>query len=191
MNPNSPQNPTSASGAETALSESQAVGDRSTPKQKIRATAQQASEQIKRAATNAATQVRDEAQHIAAARKDQAASRLDSYGSAAHRSAQELERDDPNIAWLAHRAADQLQGAANYVRSRDFNSLRSDAEGWARNHPAVFFGGLFAAGLVLGNVLKASGRACSCEADDSGTQNENDASQASEEPSYSAPSSEI
>lgn len=157
MNPvNPPQNPSSTPGAESVSPENRNAGERSTPKQKITAAARSATEQIKRVASDTASTVKDQAQKIAEDRREQAARRLDSYSSAAHRTAEEVEREDPNIGWLAHRAADRLQSAANYVRNRDFKTLRSDAENYARAHPAVFFGGLFVAGLVLGNVIKAT-----------------------------------
>ena len=44
------------------------------------------------------------------------------------------------------------------MRNRDFATLRQDAEDMARRHPAVFFGGMFLAGLVVGNFVKASRR---------------------------------
>jgi hypothetical protein len=47
---------------------------------------------------------------------------------------------------------------ADYLRTRDLNALRRDAEDMARRHPALLFGGLFLTGLVLGNLVKASRR---------------------------------
>jgi hypothetical protein len=84
-----------------------------------------------------------------------------------HDTARSLEEQDPNIAWFTHRAADKIQGVADYVRSQDFRALRADAEDVARRHPAVFFGGLFLAGLMLGNVAKA-GRNRARQEDDGG-----------------------
>jgi hypothetical protein len=91
-------------------------------------------------------------------RKSEVADRLGAYGSAIHKSAESIEGEDPNIAWLTHRAADRLNGIAEYVRSRDLQQLKGDAEDLARRHPAAFFGGMFVAGLVIGNVIKATQR---------------------------------
>lgn len=127
-------------------------------RQSIAQTARDATAKIKSAAGETATRARAEVGRVAQDKKDRTAERVGSYGSALHESAKSLEENDPNIAWLAHRAADRLQSVADYVRESDFGRLRSDAEDVARRHPAAFFGGLFVAGLVLGNVLKASRR---------------------------------
>lgn len=95
---------------------------------------------------------------MATEKKDAAAGRVADYGEAIHESANRLEEKDPNIAWFTHRAADKIQAVAEYMRGTDMTSLRSDCERIARRHPAAFFGGLFVAGLLLGNVVKASRR---------------------------------
>jgi hypothetical protein len=127
-------------------------------KTKIAQAARDAAGRVKSAASSAATRARDEAGRLATEKKDEAASRLGGYSAAIHESASSLEEKDPNIAWFTHRAADKLQGVADYVREADMASLRTDCEGFARRHPAAFFGGLFVAGLLLGNVVKASRR---------------------------------
>jgi hypothetical protein len=125
----------------------------------------EAAAKIKSGAGEAATRVKDSAREYAAENKAAAADRLGGYGAAMHASAESLEEQDPNIAWFTHRTADRLQQAADYVRGRDFAELRSDAEDFARRHPAVFFGGTFALGLILGNLVKASGRRIAADED--------------------------
>jgi hypothetical protein len=93
---------------------------------------------------------------MAAEKKETVADRVGSYSSAIHESARSLEEQDPNIAWLTHRAAERLESVANYVRDRDFSGLREDAASLARRHPAAFFGGMCIAGLVLGSVIRAA-----------------------------------
>ena len=124
-------------------------------KQKITQSARDATTKLKSAASDAATRAKEQAQHVVTEKRDAAASRIGSYSSAIHESARSLEEQDPNIAWLTHKAAERLESVATYVRTRDFHGLREDAEGIARRHPAAFFGGLFVAGLVIGNLLKA------------------------------------
>jgi hypothetical protein len=113
---------------------------------------------VKSSVTDAAARAKEEAARMAAERKETAASRIGSYSEKIHQSARNFEQEDPNIAWFTHRAADRLQGVADYVRNRDLTGLRQDVEQMARRHPAAFFGGLFVAGIVLGNVVKASRR---------------------------------
>lgn len=131
----------------------------------LKETARETTGQLKDMATNAAARTREEAGRMAEEKKSSTADRLNSYSNAIHESARSLEEKDPNLAYFAHRAADRLQGAADYVRQRDFGELRRDAEDVARRHPLVFFGGLFAAGLLVGNLLKASRRRDSDDSD--------------------------
>lgn len=158
MNPSNSQSPqsTEASTAENAGRES--GGGVATAKQKIQDATRNTVNQIKTTAADAAGRVKEQAAGIAEEQKTGVADRIGSYSTAVHKSAESLERDDPNIAWLTHQAADRLSSIAEYVRGRDFNELKSDAENIARRHPAAFFGGLFVAGLVVGNLLKATGR---------------------------------
>lgn len=117
----------------------------------IKSTASQAAARVK----ETASEYRDRAAEAASERKTQVADRLGRYGSAFHQSAESFEPEDQNIAHFAHAAADRIESVANYVRNRDFGALKADAEDIARRNPAVFFGGMFVAGLVIGNLLKA------------------------------------
>lgn len=119
-------------------------------------TARETAAKAKPAASETAHRAKAEAERVVRDKKDQTAQRLDSYGNAIHESAKSLERDDPNIAWFTHQAADRIQRVADYVRNRDFDGLRDDAADIARQHPVAFFGGMFLAGLAIGNLLKAS-----------------------------------
>jgi hypothetical protein len=136
----------------------EAGGTLTETKTKITQTARDAASKVKDAASSTAARAKDEAQRFAAEKKESAASRIGSYSSAIHETARSLEEKDPNIAWFTHRAADRLQGVADYVRNRDFSLLRHDCEDIARRHPGAFFGGMFLAGLLVGNIVKASRR---------------------------------
>lgn len=127
-------------------------------KSKLTTTARDAAAKVRSAVADTAAKAKDQATHLATEKKEAASARLGGYSSALHDSARSLEEKDPNIAWFTHRAAAKLQGVADYMRHRDFHGLRADGEDLARRHPAVFFGGLFVAGLILGNIVKASRR---------------------------------
>ena len=129
--------------------------------QGLKDTARDKVDQLKSTASEAASRVRDQASGMVDERRTQVADRIGTYGTAVHRSAEALEQDDPNIAWLTHQAADRIDRVADYVRNRDFQQLKHDAEDVARRHPAAFFGGMFVAGLVVGNLLKATQRGTS------------------------------
>ena len=127
-------------------------------KSKLAETAQQAASKVKEAASSTFARAKEESELLAEKSKRSTAGRLGGYSQAIHDSARALEEKDPNIAWFTHRAADKLQNVADYMRSRDLSDLRHDAEGLARRHPALFYGGMFLTGLILGNVVTASRR---------------------------------
>lgn len=151
--PSVPAGEGSSSGASSSL-----TGALTETKNKITQTARETASKVKEAASNTADRAKEQAERVATEKKETAANRIGDYSSAIHDSAKSLEEKDPNIAWFTHRAADKLQNVADYMRSRDFSTLRRDAEDIARRHPAAFFGGLFLAGLIVGNVVKASRR---------------------------------
>jgi len=127
-------------------------------KNSLKQTARDTATKVKTAVSDTASRAKEEAERMALEKKGMAADRIGTYSSAIHDSARSLEEKDPNIAWLTHRTADKINQVAEYLRTRDLSGLRQDAEGIARRHPGVFFGGMFLAGLVLGNVVKASRR---------------------------------
>lgn len=145
-------------GAGADASPAADAGSLAGAKSKIAETARDIASQAKAAATTAVGRARDEAGRMATEKKDQTADRIGDYSSAIHDSADRLEEKDPNIAWFTHQAAEKIQGVADYMRQTNLASLRTDCERIARKHPAAFFGGLFVAGLILGNVVKASRR---------------------------------
>jgi hypothetical protein len=110
-------------------------------RQKIRRVAGQAKEKLSTAAGSG---------------KEAAAGRIGGYSDRLRATAQAAEQEDPNIAHFANTAADRLQQAADYMRDADFSRIRQDAADIAHRHPALFMGGMFVAGLVLGNLAKAS-----------------------------------
>jgi hypothetical protein len=159
MNPqNSPTSSASAGGSGSSGRVTEGSGTLTETKNQLTQTARDAASKVKSAATQTAARAKEEAERFATEKKETAANRIGSYSSAMHETAQSLEEKDPNIAWFSHQAADKLQGIADYMRSRDLSSLRHDAEDIARRHPAAFFGGMFLAGLIIGNVVKASRR---------------------------------
>ena len=128
-------------------------------KQKIAQTARDTAAKVKSAASDTVAKARNEAARVATEKKETAANRIGGYSEAIRDTARSIEeKGDPNIAWFTNQAADKLQGVADYLRNSDFACVRGDCEGIARRHPAVFFGGMFFAGLLLGNMMKASQR---------------------------------
>lgn len=137
-------NPTASATDHSSTTAQTATADPT--KQKIRRTADQALDQTKQKVSAAANRG-----------KEATADRLSDYGEQLRDTARfAREEEDPNIAHLANTAADRLQRAADYVRDADFTRLREDATEMARRHPGLFMGGMFLAGVVVGNLAKAS-----------------------------------
>jgi hypothetical protein len=96
---------------------------------------------------------------MAEEQKQSAAAHIGRYGTALRDSARSVEDEDPNVAYFANRAAERIERIADYIRSTDLTGLRHDAEDLARRHPALFMGGMFIAGIVLGGLVKTSAKA--------------------------------
>lgn len=128
-------------------------------KQKITQAARDTAAKVKSATSGTVAKAKNEAARVVTEKKETAANRIGGYSEAIRDTARSIEeKGDPNIAWFTNQAADKLQGVADYLRQSDFACVRGDCEGIARRHPAVFFGGMFFAGLLLGNMMKASRR---------------------------------
>jgi hypothetical protein len=112
---------------------------------------------VREAATSTAATAKDKAAAIAGDGKNAAAERVAGYSDRLREAARSAEEaQDPNIAHFAEEAANRLERVADYLRDADFGRLRQDATQLARKHPALFLGGMLVAGLVLGNLAKAS-----------------------------------
>lgn len=112
----------------------------------------------RQAARGALSDAKERVGRVVLDQKGMAADRVGGYSSAVRETARSLEQEDPNVAHFARQAADRIESVADYLRESDFNRIRQDAEGVARRHPALFMGGMILAGLVLGNLAKASGQ---------------------------------
>jgi hypothetical protein len=123
---------------------------------------------VKRAAGRTVEQAKEQAGRLADTGKGAAADKIGGYSDRLRETARSAEEEDPNIAHLANSAADRLQQAADYVRGADLSRLRQDAANIAHRHPALFMGGMFALGLALGNLAKASVQSLKEGSDDSG-----------------------
>lgn len=126
-------------------------------REKVTAKAQEARENLTAKARETTERVRHQGEHLAHEQKNRVADRIGHYGSAIHKAAHNLEDEqDAAIAFYTHKAADQLEHAAQYLRDHEWPQLRRDAEAIARRHQELFFGGLLVGGFVLARLLKAS-----------------------------------
>lgn len=126
---------------------------------RMSATVDEAGRQMRHQAGESTRRLKEQGQTAFSQQKVRVAEEIEHFGAAAHEAANKLEQeDDRNVAHYLHLAADQLDGAARYVRESDMNRLMDDAGRMARRRPEVFFGGMFLAGITLARFLKASSR---------------------------------
>jgi ElaB/YqjD/DUF883 family membrane-anchored ribosome-binding protein len=68
------------------------------------------------------------------------------------------EQDQPPIATLADRTAQQAERGSGYLRGRDVPGLLADTEQLGRTHPVLFTGGALVLGLLGVRFLKSARR---------------------------------
>jgi hypothetical protein len=86
-----------------------------------------------------------------------AADEIGGVVNALRKTANDLDMEHrASTATLIGRAADSLDRVAGTLRERDFRTLIGQVEGYARQHPGMFFGGSVIAGLLLARFLKSS-----------------------------------
>jgi len=89
-------------------------------------------------------------------RKSAGADQLGMFARAIDHSASDLGGQSPEIARYIHEAAGSLERASRMLRERSVGELADSAAEFARQRPALFFGGAVLAGLALTRFLKSS-----------------------------------
>jgi hypothetical protein len=118
----------------------------------------EAGDKLKSKSKEAASQVKEQSGKYFDQGKTRTADCMGRFSETLRSTADRFESEqDPNIAHYTRMVAGKLDDAASYVRQRDLSGLRQDTEDLAREHPVLFFGGLFALGLATARFLKASG----------------------------------
>lgn len=111
--------------------------------------------QVKEKATALAGKARDTAEE----QKDYGAEQLGGLARAVHGAASELEERMPQAARYVHQAADRLEDFSSSLRDRSLDDVFHQVKAFARERPAVVFGGALLIGLIATRFLKASGSA--------------------------------
>jgi F0F1-type ATP synthase membrane subunit b/b' len=101
--------------------------------------------------------LREQARTSVEESKNQVAEQVGGLAKAFHKGSEELRNDElARLAdqgeWLAGRVEELQQ----YLQERSASELLDDLRGIARTRPAVFLGGLFAAGLMTARFLHSS-----------------------------------
>jgi hypothetical protein len=105
---------------------------------------------------DAAEPVKEKALEVAAQKKDLGADQIRVVATAVHGAASALESEMPQFAGYIHDAGQRLEKAASELRDGDMDEIMSKLGQFARNQPAIVFGGAMIAGFALSRFLKSS-----------------------------------
>lgn len=147
---------------ERAKSEAQRTAEQM--KTDVRATAEQlkgdaqaTAERLKQQASDTLNRAKAEGQSQFKAQKDAVSDQIGGYADVLHHTAEDLEKEQQqNAAHYVHQAASALDDIASSLRRQEFGDIAHQVESFARRQPALFLGGMVAAGFLVGRFLKSS-----------------------------------
>ena len=89
--------------------------------------------------------------------REKVADAVGGLADALRETGRKLEADDRarGAGPYADRVAHYAERAADYLRQHDLQSVLREGEHMAHRHPAAFLGGCFAAGLLVGRLLRS------------------------------------
>ena len=142
---------TNRTTAETAVDKAQEVAGQAGSK--VSETAAVVKEQARRTVS----QVGEQAKTNVDSRMGDVAQELGTVAEAVRQTSEELSgQDQAGIARYGTRIADQIESVSNYLNERGVEEVLTDVEGVARRQPALFLGGAFMLGLLVGRFVRSS-----------------------------------
>lgn len=100
--------------------------------------------------------MKEKAAQLATEKKDAGADQMRTIAHAVHGAARELEAEMPGIATYIHGTGERIEQAATEIRERNLDELLDKFSGFARQQPAIVFGGAVLTGFILSHFLKSS-----------------------------------
>jgi hypothetical protein len=100
--------------------------------------------------------LKDQAEQLAEDQKAAGSGHMKTLATAVHGAARELEDGMPKIASSVHSVAEQIERTAADLRNRNVEELFEGFDRYARQQPALVFGGALMAGFILSRFLKSS-----------------------------------
>jgi len=110
-----------------------------------------------------AAPLKDKAEQLAEDQKEVGTGHMRTLATAVHGAARELESGMPKIANAVHDVAQKIEETADDLRTRNIDELFEGFDRYARQQPAIVFGGALMAGFVLTRFLKSSAHAAPVE----------------------------
>ena len=117
-------------------------------------------------AKDVASQASDKLKQAVDSQKSAGADYVGSLANTIRRAAKEFDGDLPIAGTYIRKAAGQVEGIADTIRTGDFNDLMRGAQSFARRQPTAFLGMAVLAGFGVVRFLKSSAN----DADRSGSQ---------------------
>ena len=112
---------------------------------------------VKEQAMRTVSQVGEQAKTNVGSRMGDVAQELGTVAEAVRQTSEELSsQDQAAIGRYGTRIADQIEGVSNYLNERGVEEVLTDVEGLARRQPALFLGGAFMLGLLVGRFVRSS-----------------------------------
>jgi gas vesicle protein len=108
------------------------------------------------AAKDVASQATDKFKQTVDGQKNAGAEYVGSLADTIRRAAREFDRDLPIAGTYIRRAASQVEGVADTIRTGNFNDLVRGAQSFARRQPTAFLGMAVLAGFGVVRFLKSS-----------------------------------
>lgn len=122
-----------------------------------RQSAQRIGEKAQQQAGEVSSDLQAQAQRMVSEQKEMARSGLMDLVSAVRSAANDLEQHQQSqFANVARSVAGGLEDFSQSIGRRNFQDMLSDAQRFARDHPAAFFGGAVLAGLAIARFAKSS-----------------------------------
>lgn len=108
-------------------------------------------------AMRAAAQVGEQAKTTVDSRMSDVAQELGSVADAVRQTSYEIGGESETVAQYGERIAEQLDGISSYLNEKGVEDVLTDLQDFARRQPAVFLGGAFILGMVVGRFIRSSG----------------------------------
>jgi len=102
--------------------------------------------------------VTEKAMEVAQQQKDAGAEQVGHFARAIHGAASALESEMPQVATYVHDAGQKLEKLATDLRDGSVNELMDKFGRYAKDQPALLFGGAMVAGFALTRFLKSSAK---------------------------------
>ncbi len=112
---------------------------------------------VKAGTSEAMDEARNMVRDMADSQKDKACRTLDDFAGALHAAARNLKKEEQDFpARYADLAADQVERLSRTLRTREWDGLIADAEGFARRNPGLFMGGAMLAGFLIARAVRGA-----------------------------------